>query len=432
MKPNLTMDDTRLGTILLENPLMRQEDLERCLEIQTLTGGLRPLGEVLLEEGVISRETLDELLAVQASRRARVRDSLGHEGGDPETYLRTAAQLGASDLIMSEGRPVMVRIGGLLRALSESAVRPQDIFEFINTRLGTDAMLAMADHRSVTRELVAPGIARGRISTYRHFDGVAAAVHLHPEKIRDPKAAGLPVELVRAVASGRGLVLVTGEIGGGLTETLNTLLQVVAGEKGKFIVALDRLFEGAVPICPAVVARRRVGIDTESFASGLRAAIADAPDAVFLGDVPDVEVLDLALRAAESGQLVVAALHARSVVAALERILCGYPSYDVARVRNVLAAALTCVVSLNLVPNLDATGNVLATELLAMNDSAREVVRAGTLSQLNLLMRLDGSDCGHSMDDSLIGLVDDQQITFEEAFRRAEDKSRLLQQAQKR
>ncbi len=426
------MNDTRLGSILLENPLMRQEDLERCLEIQALTGGQRPLGEIFVDEGVITRETLDELLAVQASRRARVRDSLGHEGGDPESYLRAAAQLGASDLIMTEGRPVMVRIGGTLRALSESAVRPQDIFEFINNRLGTDAMVAMAEHKSVTRELVAPGVARGRVSAYRHFDGVAVIAHLHPEPIREARAAGLPVELSRAVSAGRGLVLVTGEVGGGLTETLNTLLLTVASEKNRFVLALDKLFEGPLPITPAVVARRRVGIDTESFASGLRAAIADAPDALFIGDVPDIEVLDLALRAAESGQLVVAALHARSVVAALERILCGYPTYDLARVRNVLAAALTCVVTLSLVPSQDGAESRLATELLVMNDAAREVVRAGTLNQLNLLMRLEGADCGHSMDDSLIALVGDQKIRFEDAFRRAEDKSRVLQQVQKR
>lgn len=129
------MEETRLGAILLENPLMRQEDIERCLEIQALTGGTRPLGEILVEEGVISRDMLDELLALQQSRREAQR---GSRVVVPETgiaaFVRSAMALNASDLVMSEGRPVLIRTGGQLRELTQQPLSARELYDFLADR----------------------------------------------------------------------------------------------------------------------------------------------------------------------------------------------------------------------------------------------------------------------------------------------------------
>lgn len=426
------MESTRLGSILLENPLMRQEDIERCLEIQGLTGGTRPLGEILIQEGVISRSMLEELLAVQHSRRAETRGTAVVQGSGPASYLRSAIVHKASDLIMSEGRNVLIRTGGQLRELTNEPISSQDLHAFLVSRFGPEVLATLADEKTVTCEFLEPGLARGRISAFRHFDGLCVTIRLHPIAVRDPVTSGVPSELVQALGVGKGMILVTGELRSGITETMASLLSLAAADANRVVLVLDHDFESPAPAGPAVVTRRKIGQDTASVATGLRAATIEAPDVVFVGDASDVIAFDLALRAAEAGHLVVAAVRARSVVAALERVLNGYPAYDVPRVRTSMAAVVNCVVALHLLPTSEREGSVMAAEVLVSNDAAREIMRSGALSQLNLLMRLESSECGRSLDDSLIGLIETKRVRFEDAFVRAEDKTRLLQVVQKK
>ncbi|MEZ5966226.1 MAG: ATPase, T2SS/T4P/T4SS family [Planctomycetota bacterium] len=432
MKAGETMDNTRLGSILLENPLMRQEDIERCLEIQALTGGTRPLGEILIQEGVISGAMLEELLAIQQSRRADTRGTAVVEGTGILSYLRSAVEHKASDLIMSEGRNVLIRTGGQLRELTSEPIASKDLFDFLTARFGADVMTKLAEAKTVSRDFCEEGLARGRIAAFRHFDGLCVTIRLHPTEVRDPQASGLPVELLRALGQGKGMILICGEVRSGITETLASLLYITAKDKSRVVLVLDHDFEAPLPEFGAVATRRKIGVDTVNMASALRAATIEAPDVIFVGDASDVVTFDLALRAAEAGHLVVAAVRARSVVAALERVLNGYPAYDVPRVRTSLAAVVNCVMAQHLLPTNEREGAVLATEILVSNDASREIVRGGALTQLNLLMRLESSECGHSLDDSLIGLIETKRVRFEDAFVRAEDKTKLLQVAQKR
>lgn len=426
------MDNTRLGSILLENPLMRQEDIERCLEIQALTGGTRPLGEILIQEGVISRAMLDELLALQESRRTDTRGTAIVQGTGSDSYLRSAIAHRASDLIMSEGRCVLIRTGGQLRELTKEPISQADLIEFLAGRIGPEVMATLAEKKAVTCEFHEPGLARGRISAFHHFDGLCVTIRLHPETVRDPIESGLPIELLRALKHGKGLILITGEARSGITETMASLIALAAQDQNRVVLVLDHDFEGPLPTGPAITTRRKIGVDSATMANALRVATIESPDVIFVGDAGEVVAFDLALRAAEGGHLVVAAVQARSVVSALERVLNGYPAYDVPRVRTSLAAVVNCVVAVNLLPTNEREGSVLASEVLVANEASREIVRAGALSQLNLLMRLESAECGHSMDDSLIGLIEAKRVRFEDAFVCAEDKSRLLQVAQKR
>jgi twitching motility protein PilT len=427
------MEETRLGAILLENPLMRQEDIERCLEIQALTGGTRPLGEILVEEGVISRDMLDELLALQQSRREAQR---GTRVLVPETgitaFVRSAMAHAATDLVMSEGRPVLIRTGGQLRELTQQPLSARELYDFLAQRVGAEFLGTLATQKSLTREFREPGLARGRLSAFRHFDGLCVTIRLHPEATREAATSGMPQELVRAMGVAKGMVLITGEVRSGISETMTSLLQLAVQDHKRHVLVLSSDVEAPLPVCKAVVTRRQVGIDTPDYACGLRAAMAEAPDVIFVDDVSNTEAFDLALRAAEAGHFVVAAMRARGVAAVLERVLNGYPAYDVPRVRTTLAAVIHCIAALHLLPTAQREGSVMASEVLMLNDAAREIVRGGALPQLNLLMRLESAECGHSLDDSLIGLLETKSVRFEDAFGCAEDKTRLLQVAQKK
>jgi twitching motility protein PilT len=429
MQERRSIDDTRLGAILLENPMMREEDLERCLQIQALTGQSRPLGRVLVEEGLITEPELEHLLELQARRRRMIQGVSLVEGADPDAYLRSAVECGASDVYLSEGRPVMVRVAGSLQPLSEESLAPPEIWQFVRDHLGHDALDILAGERSLGQEFDHPEFGRGRLRAFRHLDGIGVHVRIHPSKVRDVKAANLPNAVVEAVRAGRGLVLIGSQARGGLSETLSTLTRELVALEGRMVVVLDDSLEAPMPEGPAVVVRRRVGEHVADTATGLRAALALCADAIVAADVSTPESFEIALRAAESGCLVVAGMPARGALDALDRVLSYYPEQDLGRVRIALSSVLRCVLTVQLMPDSDRRGEVLATELLTMDEKVQAVVRDGHLAQIPLLLRLDAGDCGRSLDECLLELIGDGKVRFEDVFAYGDDKARLLRSA---
>lgn len=423
------MDDTRLGTILLESRVIAEGDLEKCLQIQGLTGGLRPLGEILVEQGLIDRPTLERLLELQ-DKRQRQRRLLTAAAGEDDRFLARAAKLGASELVISEGRPPAARIAGEWRGLRDQDLAGPEVWDFVREEMGTEVLEDLAERRYVSRDFHRQGSCRGRMTAFRQFDGVAVVARLHPEAVRTPADAGIPDAALEVVRAQRGLVLLVGERGGGLTEAFATLLHETARDSSRYVLVLDDNLEYPLPQGGALVVRRRVGEHVVDYQTGLRTAAREDPDAVFVGDVSRPEAFDLALRAAEGGRLVVACLRAASVVAALQRALNFYQSYDTPRIRATLASVLQCVLVKHLLPRAQHEGMVAATELLIVHEAARDVLRQGDLGNVNLLMRMADAGSGHSLDRSLLALVQAGSIRFEDAFARAEEKAWLLEEYQ--
>jgi twitching motility protein PilT len=424
------MDDTRLGTILLESRVIAEGDLEKCLQIQGLTGGQRPLGEILVEQALIDRPTLERLLELQDKRRQLRRLMVAAEPPADEPFLEAAAKLSANELVISEGRPPACRVAGEWRGLRDEALAGPEVWDFVRQEMGSEVLEDLAERRYVSRDFHRPGVCRGRITAFRQFDGVAVVVRLHPDAARTPADAGVPAAALEVVRAQRGLVLLVGERGGGLTEAFAALLHETACDPSRYVLVLDDNLEYPLPAGAALVVRRRVGEHVADYQTGLRTAAREDPDAVFVGDVSRPEAFDLALRAAEGGRLVVACLRAASVVQALQRALNFYQSYDVPRIRATLASVLQCVLVKHLLPAAQREGLVAATELLIVQEAVRDVLRQGDLANINLLMRMADSGSGHSLDRSLLALLQAGSVRFEDAFARAEEKAWLLAEAQ--
>jgi twitching motility protein PilT len=429
MSETKTIEDTRLGAMLLESSVLTEEQLERCLEIQALTGGTRMLGQILIEQGILKQELLDDLLQMQATRRAEHAIEWTEPSPGPDRFLLAALMAGANELIVSEGRPVLVRVARQLQQFSKEPPTPPEVWQFVRDLFGDDALDQLASAKSLTRALHRPGLCRGRASAFRHFDGICVHVRLHPEAVRAAEAAGIPPAVKQAVQSGKGLVLVAAQKRSGLTETLASLVHGLLGEKGRLILVLDEDLE--LPLLPseAIVIRRQVGEHTASYLSGLRVAIGQEPDVIVVADASSPAAFELALRSAEAGRLVIAGIAARSATAAFERIANFYPQRDVARVRQTLASVLRCILAVQLLPDAQHKTQLLATEVLVVDAGAQSVLRDGTLQQVGLLMQLEKRQNGHSFDDCLIGMVADGRVRFEDAFQYAEDKARVLSAA---
>jgi twitching motility protein PilT len=425
------MDDIRLGSILLESKVISEADLEKCLEIQALTGNTRTVGQILLEQGRIDRTTLERLVQLQEARRAerdaKAPDVVEVQG---ESLLESAARSGARELVISEGRPIMVREAANWRALTTEPVRSPEVWDFVRREMGVAVLEELAERQFVVRDLVRPGVCRGRITAMRHTDGVAVMAELRPEVVPDAAELGVPESVSSMLANARGLVLFVGERGEGRSELLASVLAAMAKEPGRYVVALDDALDSPVPQGGALVARRRIGEHATDYASGLRTTLREDPDAILLGSIDDTDAFDLAVRAAEGGRLVVGWMNARSVVGCLQRALRCYSDIDAQRVRQSLANVLRAVCVRHLVPSKSGDRMLAAVEWIAFDEAARDVLRHGDLESLAMLMRAEGNSNGASLDQCLCRLTKDGLVRLEDAYARAEDKAWLLDRTQ--
>lgn len=417
------MDDFRLGAILLEGGVVDEAGLERCLAIQALTGCSRPIGQILVEQGLLDEATCERLLAMQRQRLQVADADVAPTDLQSDSLLRAAIANGASEVVVSEGRPARIRVGATWRKLTGDVLSGPEVWDFVRETMGAEVLEQLAEHHFVVRPWCIDGVGLGSATAFRQFEGVAVRVSFIATEVRTTEQLGVPSAVGDAIRQGKGLVLCVGERGVGRAELLASLVQVAAADTSHYVVVVDDE-PTELPSEGAMVVRRRYGVDPETRASVLRSVVREDPDAMIIADVGSPETFEIALRAAEGGRLVVAYLDAQNVVAALTRVLNFYPDYELPRVRASLAAVLRVALVRHLLPSADGASTVPATELLVVDDPAREVVRNGDLTDLSLLLRADGA--GHSLDKSMLDLVVAGSIRMEDVFARAEEKSWLL------
>ncbi|MFY9345883.1 MAG: ATPase, T2SS/T4P/T4SS family [Planctomycetota bacterium] len=420
------MDDIRLGTLLVAGGTVDEAALKRCLQIQELTGHARPLGQILVEQGHLDAATLRGLLELQRERADVARAEAPATDLASSALLQAAVANGADEMVVSEGRPVRIRVGPSWNQLTEDALGGPEVWDFVRETMGIDVLESLADQHFVVRPWAADGIGRGLAAAFRQFDGVAVRVTFAAAAALEPEALAIPAAVVDAVRTGRGLVLIVGERGIGRSETLACLAQTAATDPARHVVVVDD-----EPWSPAAtgkaMVRRRFGFLPVDRAAALRSVLREDPDVLVVADVGDAATFEVALRAAEGGRLVIAWLEAANAVAALTRVLDFYPQHDLPRVRASLAAVLRTVLVRLRLPDANHTGSVVATELLVVDDAMRDIVRRGDLADAALLLRAADGNAGHSLDQSMLALFQRGLVRLDDVFVRAEEKAWLLE-----
>lgn len=420
------MDEYRLGSILLEGGIVDEAGLERCLAIQALTGSSRPIGRILVEQGLLDEATLTRLLELQKTRLTSQAALIPADDLASTSLLTAAKANGASEIVVSEGRPVRVRIGSSWQRLTDETLSGPEVWDFVRETMGFDVLEQLAENHFVSRPWELDGIGAGAATAFRQFDGVAGRLTFGRTTVESLSDLGIPEAVGEAIDSGKGLVLCVGERGIGRSELLASLTKHAAQDPSQYVVVV-----GDEPVvCQedgALVVQRQFGIDPETRADVLRSVVREDPDVMVIADVGSPETFELALRAAEGGRLVIAYLDAKNVVQALMRIFNFYPSYELPRIRVALAAVLRSVLVRHLLPNAEHTGTVSATELLVVQDPVREVLRSGSVEDINLLLRAEGGACGHPLDRSMLDLLGSGLVRMDDVFARAEEKAWLLE-----
>ena len=297
-----------------------------------------------------------------------------------KAVLQGMVQRGASDLHLKVGRPPTLRVDGELIPLEMPALTPQDLKSIGDQIVPPKQKREFDAEREADFAIGVPGIGRFRVNIYQQRGSMAFAFRAIAFQISTLKDLNLPPVLEEIAMKPRGLVLVTGITGSGKSTALAAMIQYVNERRHANIITIEDPIEFLHRDINCHINQREVGSDTASFTQALRRVLRQDPDVILIGEIRDLDTLEIALKAADTGHLVFSTLHTTDATQTINRVLSFYPPHLQADVRFSLSTALQAVVSLRLVPRTDRQGRVPACEVLINTAAVRENIRDMTKS----------------------------------------------------
>ncbi|MBS0660489.1 MAG: PilT/PilU family type 4a pilus ATPase [Verrucomicrobia bacterium] len=342
-----------------------------------------------------------------------------------DQYLLAGQQGGASDVHLGVGMPPMWRRFGRLEAIWPEAepLTAADTARMVGF-LDAEQRARLAE-RGDADFAYANAHGRFRASVVRQRLGTDLVFRVIDSQVRTMDELGLPPHLKLLTQYHNGIVLVTGSVGSGKSTTLAAMVEEVNLTRRDHIITLEDPIEFVLTSKGCHVTQREVLHHTKSFATALRASLREDPDVIMVGEMRDLETIQLALTAAETGHLVFATLHTGNAARTLDRILDVFPNEQRGQIRVMLSESLRGVVSQQLVPRADGTGRVLALEILTNTPAVGNLIREGKTFMLPGVMQTGRKQGMQLMDDSLLDLARNGIIEAEEAIARAEQKQAM-------
>jgi twitching motility protein PilT len=292
-----------------------------------------------------------------------------------KTVLQQLVQRGASDLHLKVGRPPTLRLHGELAALDLPPLRPEDLKLLAEQLMTPRQVKEFTDNKECDFAIGVPGIGRFRCNVYQQRGSLCYAMRAIPYQARTLDELNLPKVLEEISLKPRGLVLVTGITGSGKSTALAAMVQHLNESRHANVITIEDPIEFLHRDINCHINQREVGTDTATFAQALRRVLRQDPDVILIGEIRDLETLDTALKAADTGHLVFSTLHTTDATQTINRVLSFYPPHQQAEVRFSLASALQAVVSLRLVPRADKAGRIPACEVLINTQTVRDQIR---------------------------------------------------------
>lgn len=331
--------------------------------------------------------------------------------------LRFAVQKDASDVLITQGAPPTVRIEGELRYLRGPCLEGRDTQRMVYEVL-SDAQIAEFEREKELDFSISLEDHRFRVNCYWELGSVAAAFRVVPSRIPELDSLGVPPVMRELVLRPQGLILITGPTGHGKSTTQAALIDIVNREKKVHIVTVEDPIEFLHSSKKSVVDQREVGQDTDSFARALRHVLRQDPDVILIGEMRDLETMQTALSAAETGHMVIATLHTNDAVQTIDRIIDTFPPHQQSQVRAQLSLCLLAVLSQRLLPQKGGGRRVLASELMINNGAVANLIREGKVQNIYSVMETHAKEGMHTLDKSLKKLYLQGQIERNEARRR--------------
>ena len=335
-----------------------------------------------------------------------------------KAILQEMIKQNASDLHLKVGRPPTLRVNGDLTASQFPAMRPEDLKSLAEQVMTPKQVKEFAENKEADFAIGVPGIGRFRVNVYQQRGTIAYAMRTIPYQALTVAELHLPPIVEQIALRPRGLVLVTGITGSGKSTALASMVQYINEKRKANIITIEDPIEFLHRDLNCHINQREVGNDTGSFGAALRRVLRQDPDVVMIGEIRDLDTLEIALKAADTGHLVFSTLHTTDASQTINRVISFYPPHQQNEVRFALSSALQAIVSLRLVPRSDKPGRVPACEVLINTAAVRDQIR-DMHKALNIpdLIREGTVQYGmQSFDQSLMQWYSQGVISYESAI----------------
>ena len=335
-----------------------------------------------------------------------------------KAILQQMIQQNASDLHLKVGRPPTLRVNGDLAPLPLPPMKPEDLKSLAEQLMTPKQVKEFTENKEADFAIGVPGIGRFRVNVYQQRGTIAYALRSIPYQTKTVEELNLPTVIKDVALRPRGLVLVTGITGSGKSTALAAMVQHINEKRHANVITVEDPIEFLHRDINCHINQREVGTDTATFAAALRRVLRQDPDVIMIGEIRDLDTLDVALKASDTGHLVLSTLHTTDASSTINRVLSFYPPHQQNEVRFALSSALAAVVSLRLVPRVDRPGRVPAAEVLINTAAVADQIRDMTKS-LNIpdLIKEGTVQYGmQSFDQSLMHWYTRGAISFESAL----------------
>jgi len=330
-----------------------------------------------------------------------------------------------SDLYLTADSPPLYRVDGATVPAEDRVWEAAEVEAVIRAVLSRGESEAFDRTNEMNSARVVPGVGRFRLNVFRQRGQVGLVARLIPIDFPDAAALGLPAVLLDLIMQKRGLILVTGATGSGKSTTLAALIDHRNRNSRGHILTIEDPIEFVHPHRGCVVTQREVGVDTASFAAGLKSALRQAPDVILIGEMRDLDTVEAAIHFAETGHLVLGTLHANNANQAVERVMNFFPIEAHAQMYAQLALNLRGIVSQRLLPRATGSGRVAAIEVMLNSPRIADLISKGEIGAIKEAMAANAQDGSRTFDQALYDLYRGGAITLDQTLRQADSANNL-------
>jgi twitching motility protein PilT len=343
-----------------------------------------------------------------------------------DAFFKLMGDVGASDLHMVAGSQPILRVRGDMERVKYKVLEDDDLTGMLYEIAPEDKIKLFEETGDIDFAYEIPGLARYRANFFRQLRGVGAVFRLIPNTIMTAEQLGLPAVITQLAMLQKGLVLVTGPTGSGKSTTLAAIIDYANKHRKDHIITIEDPVEFVHQSQGCSVNHREVGRHTRSFAAALRAALREDPDILLVGEMRDLETIQLAIEAAATGHLVFGTLHTQSASKTVDRIIDVFPANQQEQIRATLSESLKAVVAQTLFKRIDVKGRCAALEILICTPACANLIRENKTFQIPSVIQTGRKYGMQTLDNTIEELLKKGWISADEAYSKCVDKSKFV------
>jgi twitching motility protein PilT len=343
-----------------------------------------------------------------------------------DALLKLMNDQGASDLHLVAGSQPIFRIHGEIERVEYESLQNDELKEMLYEVAPKNKIEVFEETGDVDFAYEIPNLARYRANFFQQKRGMGAVFREIPDEILTIEQLDLPASITKLSMLHEGMVLVTGPTGSGKSTTLAAMVDHVNKNRKNHIITVEDPVEFVHKNQGCVINHREVGVHTKSFKSALRGALREDPDVILVGEMRDLETIELALEAASTGHLVLATLHTQNATKTIDRVIDVFPAHQQSQIRTSLSESLKGVVAQKLLKRVDKEGRVAVFEILVVTSAVSNLIREGKTFQIPSAIQTGRKYGMQSLDDAILAALNSKKISVEDAYDKAIVKDRFV------